>query len=239
MNVAVVEETIRRHLTSLGYICFLVCVILAGVLAATFNSPGSLWSSLVGFLAIVTGSGLIGPEFSTGTLQLIVSKPVRRPVYVVSRVIGVFVSIAITTTAGALAEIITRTLLAQALPWQRILSVWGCSLIVSLLAIAILTFLGSITRAYFNAAIYLGLQMALSMAEGIVGIARLRGRAFGDVVDRFHVDEILVSIDDAFFPGVPPVATTAWALRTTAMGFLFIALACLAFARREVPYGSE
>jgi hypothetical protein len=239
VNVAVVEETIRRHLTSLGYIFAVISVTLAGILASTFHAPASAWPSLVALLAVVTGSALIGPEFSTGTLQLIVSKPVRRPVYVVSRVTGVFVSVALAATAGALAEIITRAFLGGVLPWRRILIVWGCSLIVSLLAIAILTFLGSVTRAYFNVAIYIGLQAALSMAEVFVGMTRLRGRFLGDVLERFEVDQMLVSIDDAFFPSVPAVATSAWALRVTATALLFVALACLAFARREVPYGSD
>ena len=239
MNFAVFEETVRRHITHLGFIGFGIVVGLAGVLAATFNTPASLWPSLVSLLAVITGSGLIGPEFSTGTLQLIVSKPVRRTVYVVSRVAGVFVSIMIVALAGAFGELITRSFVGGPLPWRRIAIALASSLTVALLTISILTFLGSVTRAYFNAAIYIGMQAALSTTEAFLGVARFRGRFFGELLDRFHVDEVLISIDDAFFPAAGSAVASDAVLRLAATALVFVALACLMFARREVPYGAD
>ena len=57
MNRAVIAETIRRHVSSTGYVLFVVLVAMAGMVAATFNAPASLWPSLVTLLAIITGSG--------------------------------------------------------------------------------------------------------------------------------------------------------------------------------------
>jgi ABC-type transport system involved in multi-copper enzyme maturation permease subunit len=188
---------------------------------------------------VITGSGLIGPEFSTGTLQLIVSKPVRRAVYVVSRVAGVFTSVAVVATAGALGEIITRSFIGGPIPWQRIVVVMASSLTVALLAIATLTFLGSATRAYFNAAIYIGLQAALSMTEAFLGIARFRRGPFGDLVERFNIEEILIGLDDMFFPAAASAGTTSAVARLIATAFVFVALACVAFRKREVPYGTD
>jgi len=239
VNFAVFEETIRRHLTSLGYIAFAVFIALAGILDSTFNGPASIWPSLVTLLSIITGSALIGPEFSTGTLQLIVSKPVLRPVYVISRVAGVFVSVAIPAAAGATAELLTRMLAGRDLAWQRILIAFAGSLVVAFLAIATLTFLGSVTRAYFNVAIYVSVQAALTIIESALGIARIRAGAAGELLEQFHIGEIVVAIDDALFPSAPPFLTSRWVLQITATAVAFVALACLAFARREVPYGAD
>jgi ABC-type transport system involved in multi-copper enzyme maturation permease subunit len=239
VNLAVFEETIRRHLTSLGYIAFAIFTALAGILASTFNRPASLWPSLVTLLAIITGSALIGPEFSTGTLQLIVSKPVRRYAYVVSRVAGVFVCVALVAAAGAASEIGTRFLGGGFVPWRRIVIVFACSLVVALLAIAMLTFLGSISRAYINAGIYIGALTVLSLLEAVLGIARFRAGVAGELIDRFNVEEILVGFDDALYPSAASPSSADWALRTSIMAVVFVAIACLAFSRREVPYGAD
>lgn len=238
MNAAVIAETVRRHVTSIGYVAFAVLVALLGIIASSFNTPASLWPSWISLLAIITGAALIGPEFSIGTLQLIVSKPMRRSTYVVSRIAGVFVSIAIAAMIGASAEIVTR-MIRDALALRPVIVTLTCELLLTLLTIATLAFLGSVTRAYYNVAIYLGLQAGISMAEAFLGMLRIGESRVGALLQRYHVEEVLRAIDDAFFPGIPLHPDAGWALRIAATALVFIALACLAFQRREVPYGSE
>lgn len=240
MNASVFTETVRRHVTSIGYVAFVVLVALVGIFASSFNTPAALWPSWIMLLAIITGSALIGPEFSTGTLQLIVSKPIPRSVYVTSRVAGVFASVAIAALAGVGAESAMRLVSGRGdVPWERLGVVLGCELLASLLVIAILTFLGSITRSYFNVAIYLGFEAALSMLEVVLGALRVRDNAFTALLRRYKIEQTLMAVDEAIFASVPPHATAVWAARTAVMAAALIALACLAFQRREVPYGSE
>src|SRR5258708_13185341 len=81
---------------------------------ATFTTAASIWPALVTILSIITGAAIIGPEFSTALLQLIVSRPIRRSVYLLSRVTGVLASVAVAATVGVASEIVARLLLGSA-----------------------------------------------------------------------------------------------------------------------------
>jgi ABC-type transport system involved in multi-copper enzyme maturation permease subunit len=231
---------VRRHLLSAGYIAFLFLIATVGLFAASFNKPASMWPTLVTLLAIITGSALIGPEFSTGTLQLIVTKPIRRSVYLLSRVAGVFAALCVAAVVGLCAEGLTRLASgAEAMPWRRLGDAFGGALLASFLAIALLTLLGSVTRAYFNAAIYVTTEIALSIAESLLGVARVKG-AFGEYLGRHPgIERGLATVDDFLFAAVPQELQWLWALRVLATVGIALLLACLAFERREVPYGSE
>lgn len=240
MNAAVIAETIRRHVTNVGFIVALIFIALIGILAATFNVPGSLWPSLTGLVALITGSALIGPEFSASTLQLIVSKPIRRSVYLVSRVAGVFVCVAIAALAGFCSEIAARLLLTGgAIPWLRIGFALAMVLTTSLMTISLLTFLGSVTRSYFNIAIYLGVEIAFSAAQALLGALRVRGAAGALLRQYPQIERSLMIVDDTLYPDAPPFISGAWFARVVFTALIAIALACLAFERREVPYGAD
>lgn len=236
MNTVAFAETVRRHLTSIWYIAFLIFIALIGILVATFNTPGALWPSLITALSIIMGATIAGPEFTTGTLQLIVTKPVARHAYLLGRVAGVWAVAGLAAAAALFAEIFTRLITAAPLPLPRLIEIFTSELIVALLAISFLAALGSMTVSYFNAAIYVGLQLAFSVAESIVGAMRIRSPF---IEAHPEILEVLVTIDNALFPSVPPELNVAWLLRSGSLVVVALALACLAFQRREVPYGSE
>lgn len=240
MSATVIAETVRRHLYSFGYVGFLMFLALIGFFASGFAAPASMWPSLVALLAIITGSALIGPEFSTGSLQLIVSKPIRRSTYLLSRVTGVFLSVAIAATVGLGAEAGGRLLRGGALPWSRLAEVAAGALAASLLVIAMLTLLGSVTRAYYNIAIYLACEAMLGATQAILGTSRIRGVGFGAYLERHpEIERGLMTIDDVLFASVPAEVTTRWLVRIAVTVAIALTIACLAFERREVPYGAD
>lgn len=237
----VIEETVRRHLVRPGYVVFLILLAMVGMFAATFNTPGQMWPWLVTILAIVTGSAIVGPEFSTGTLQLIVSRPIARSAYLLARVAGVFASVILAALIGFIAECVPRLLLGgTALPWQRILEALAGALLVSFLSIALLTLLGSLTRSWFNVALYLGAQAALAAAETIAGLLRVKASFEGGFLDRHPgIERGLTGLNDLLFPAIPAELHGGWIVRLLATAIVALTLACLAFGRREVPYGPE
>ncbi len=240
MNAAVVMETMRRHFTSIGFITYLILIAMTGLFVATFNTPASIWPGLVAILSIITGAAIIGPEFSTARLQLIVSRPIRRSVYLLSRVTGVLASVAVAATVGVTSEIVARLLLGSAVPWLPLATVYASSLLVSLLAISLLTMLGSLTTAYFNVAIYAGVQVALSAVETLLGLLRTRPNSLSEFLHSHQqLENGLIALDDLLFPAPPPHPDTAWLLRVAATAAAALVLACIAFERREVPYGGE
>lgn len=240
MNGTVVAETMRRHFSSIGFIAYVILLGLIGLFASGFATPGSMWPSLVALLSIITGSAIVGPELSTGALQLIVSKPIRRSVYLLSRVAGVFACVAIAAVVGLAAETAGRLLRGDVpLPWPRMTSMFGGALAASLLVIAMLTFLGSLTRSYFNAAIYLGTEAAMSAVQAVLGMLRIRGEGFGAYLAQHRgVERGLAGVDDVLFASVREL-TVPWLLRVAVTVAVALALACAAFERREVPYGAD
>ena len=103
-----------------------------------------------------------------------------------------------------------------------------------------LTFLGSLTRAYWNAAIYVGTEAALGTVEAILGSLRMRPSTIGELLESHPgIERGLATIDDILFTSAPEQLTGQWLARVLVTATIALALACLAFERREVPYGSD
>ncbi|HYI09404.1 MAG TPA: ABC transporter permease subunit [Thermoanaerobaculia bacterium] len=229
MNAVVIRETFRRHVTHAGYISVLVLIAILGIVSAQSIRPATFWPGLVTLLAVVTGCGIIGPEFSSGTLQLILVKPVNRSSYLLSRVTGVLLVIWLAALTGCAAETLAR-LFNKSL----VLESMGIGLVnvmaETLLIVSLLTLLGSITRAYFNVAIFYGLQIALAVGAAVLRMSR--------EVPAF-VLEALAAIDRNLFPDVPPLPNPGLLLLLLSNAAVALLLACLAFNQREVPYGAD
>ncbi len=226
MSGVVIAETIRRHVTSGWFAVYLA--LLAVVAMGIANMQGSrAWPALIGLLAIVAGAGVIGPEFSSGTLQLILVKPVNRAVYLVSRVAGVLAVVWLSAVAGAVFEIL-GSLLEHTPDLQQI----GVTLLNTcgdtLLIVALLALFGSFTRAHFNIVVYFGMQLvpAVLLAAG--------QRRFPAAVMR-----AISAFRQNVFPDAPPRFDRDFLLLVACNAAVALVLACLFFRNREVPYGAD
>jgi ABC-type transport system involved in multi-copper enzyme maturation permease subunit len=236
----VVAETVRRHFTSIAYCSFLAFLIIVSLGVSRFNHPAAAWPSLVALLAIVVGCKPIGPEFSSGTLQLILVKPVKRWVYLLSRVAGVVSVVWIAAGIAGTCELVGR------LAWGEVLAPDAIgAAIVNCFADAILTasllvLLGSLTRAYFNVAIYLGVELAFNAGQPILGMIRQSDTALGRVLTTHPVIELtLARIDASLFPDFPPGLDGRWLTLVLGEAAVALVLAAIAFQRRDVPYGAD
>lgn len=226
LSGVVVEETIRRHITHIGYVTYVAFLAIVGLGVSRFDSPGAAWPSLVGLLAIITGSGPIGPEFSSGTLQLILVKPIRRATYLLSRVLGVVIVIWIAAIVAFLVEVVGR-LVRGDVPLASMATTLLHTISMAVLTVTLLTLFGSLTRAYLNAAIYLVSSILLGMLPPMIG-------------NRYpSIARTLAFIDQNLFPSPPPALNGKWLLLVFSNALIALVLACLAFRRREVPYGAD
>ncbi len=240
IHPVVVAETLRRHLTSIGYWSYLAFLAIVSFGVSRFQQPGAGWPSLIALLAIITGCGPIGPEFSSGTLQLILVKPVRRWVYLVSRVAGVLCAVWIAAAIAAACELTGRLLWSDVVAPERIgLAFLNC-LADSTLTASLLVLLGSLTRAYFNVAIYLFTQFALSAGQSVLGFIRMSGTAFGRfLAGHPGIEQTIAGIDRSLFPDFPPSFDPRWLFVVLAEAAVALVLASITFGRREVPYGAD
>ena len=227
MSGVVIGETVRRLFTSLGYIAFVLLLVIVSFGVARFDQPGAAWPSLMVLLAVIAGCTPIGPEFSTGTLQLVLVKPINRAVYLVSRVVGVILSVWLATFIAFACEVLGRTIRGN-VPWSHLGTVLVNTLTDVVLIVALLTLFGSLMRAYFNVAIYFGLQMFLAI---MIGLGQRKWPGW--------LVKAVVAIERNLFPNAPPELDAKWLLLVWSNAAIAIVLACLAFRRREVPYGAD
>lgn len=241
MNRAVIAETVRRHVTHVGYLAFLALLIVVALVVSVFDRPAAAWPSLVTLLALIAGCGVIGPEFSSGTLQLVLVKPVNRAVYLLSRVAGVVLVVWLATIVAAVCELAGRAIWGDTgLQARAIGSALLNSATDTILAVALLALLGSVTRAYFNIAVYVVLMIGLNVSFGVFAFVRQTGSAVGRWLNEHAaIERGLQVIDRNLFPELPPRLDAAWTLMVLSNAAIALLLACLAFRRREVPYGAD
>lgn len=244
MNGVVIAESLRRHFTSLFVVPYVLILAMVGLAASRANTPASAWPSMSILLAIILGSRLIGPEFSSGTLQLILVKPVKRSTYVVSRVAGVLLVVTIAIAVAALAEVAGRMIWENGRGLQTIGHAVLASILRAALICALLALLGSLTRAYFNAALYFTLLLGIEMMIGLISIVRgSNGGFFGflaDVVAQYPgIGKGLHWLSQNLFPDAPRLLNSGWVLMVASNAALALLLACLRFRTREVPYGAD
>ena len=239
MNGVVIAETMRRCMTvALGG--FLALLVIVALSSSAFDRPAAAWPTLVTLLAFILGSIPIGPEFSAGTLQLILTKPVNRSVYLVSRVAGV---VAVVWGAAVLAfcvELIGRAIWNDVLRFDLVFAGLVNSFAKTTLICCLLVFFGSFTRAYFNVAIYFVLMIGLSVSEAGVALTRgSRGRIGAWLRQNDSIDRAINAVQANLFPDAPPFFDRSWLLVVLSNAAIAIVLACFIFRRREVPYGAD
>lgn len=241
MNRTVIADTLRRHLGSPAFVIFVVFVSMIAISIAAFARSTPEWQPVLAILFIVVGCQLIGPEFSSGTLQLILVKPINRSTYLLSRVAGavlaLWIAVWVPFAVGWGTQWWTSQLDVQwAAPVNSSLDAF---LICSLMAL-----LGSFTRSYQNVAIYFGFQIFLSALQGAVraftagGIERLQGLT--DFL-RAHpgIGRGLNVVMQNLFPGAGPAWSRDYAIMVVTNATIALVLACLIFRIREVPYGAD
>jgi len=242
MSRVVIVETLRRHMSNVIVVAFVMLLMMLGLVSSRLE--GMIWPPFVTLLAIVTGGALIGPEFSTGTLQLILVKPINRSVYLVSRFAGVvlFIAIAVTLTFGA--EAIGRLI------WRDGEGIKTAAIALvnvtseSALICALLAFFGSFLRAYFNIALYWLINVILSIVRSLFNASRMARDGFlgwvHEMTYRFPIiEQTLDFIEKNLLPDVPPKLDRDWLLLVWSNAAIAIVLACLIFRKREVPYGAD
>ena len=242
MSGVVVLETLRRQASNLLAVVYVAFLMILGLASSRLEAP--LWATFLTLLAIVTGAGLIGPEFSSGTLQLILVKPINRSVYLVSRFAGVVLFLAIAATLAFSCEAIGRLVWggADRIKDSAIMllnAVSDAALICALMAL-----FGSFLRAYFNVALYWVIQILLGLIESLFKLASMAKDGFlawlnDTITSHPIIPDSLAWLQRNLYPDAPQKLDRDWLLMVWSNVAIAIVLACFIFRRREVPYGAD
>jgi ABC-type transport system involved in multi-copper enzyme maturation permease subunit len=244
VSLVVISETLRRHFAHLGYISALLILIVIVALTAAIGAPQAPYE-MISLFAMIAGCQLIGPEFSSGTLQLILSKPVGRSSYLLSRVAGVTLAIWVAVVVMFGSDVVGRLIAGKPISWRVALAAAMVSALKVLFVCSLLAFLGSFSRSYVNIGIYIAAQILMPMLSGILGM--MRGAASGEmaVIGAFlrkHPGflEGLATINTNLFPDAPMIPFDRnWIVMVICNASVALLLACVIFSRREVPYGAD
>jgi ABC-type transport system involved in multi-copper enzyme maturation permease subunit len=245
MSRVVFLETLRRHFTSPTYLVFVGVITVVSSIAGATNSGAGMWQAFWSLLTIGIGAQLIGPEFSSGTLQLIMSKPVNRSAYLLSRWAGVVVAAWVAIAIPFVFDLGGRFLIYSGPPeWQPMVNSTGGEALHAVLSCALLALFGSISRSYFNVAIYFVLNIGLSLITGALrAVAGGIGQSFVWLTHLLQEHPAIIrgveTIHDNIYPDVPPRMENGWVILVLSNAAIVLLLACLMFRRREVPYGAD
>jgi ABC-type transport system involved in multi-copper enzyme maturation permease subunit len=245
VSFVVMTETLRRHFAHLGYVAALLVLIVIVVTMAAVGAPSQAPYEMISLFTLIAGCQLIGPEFSKGTLQLILSKPVGRSSYVVGRVVGVVLAIWVAVIVIFASDVVGRLITGTPITWRAALATTLVAALRVLLVCSLLAFFGSFSRSFVNVGIYIGGQILLSMIFGLLTMMKnaVTGEmgAIGAFL-RAHpgVLQSFAAIRSNVFPDDPVVPFDRnWILMMLCNASVALLLACVIFSRREVPYGAD
>lgn len=235
MNLALVLALWRQRLTSPIRMVLLGAMTGFPLLGVAFVQGARL--SILGDSqgpVLVLGAGMIGQDISSGVLQLLFARPVRRPDYVVSR----WLAVAIAATAVAVLQLVIALPLMAARgitpSAQEILIYASGRVFESFGLAAVLALLSSLIPAVGDLALYL----LFTMSAGVFQMAgRMKGWAWADRLGAEVLASLLPTIDMSrlilaspmpWYPIVSYVSTVV----------LCLALAIVAVNRKELSYAS-
>jgi ABC-type transport system involved in multi-copper enzyme maturation permease subunit len=244
VNRVVVMETLRRHAVSPGYVIYVVLTAIVAAGSAMSASNSQSWQGMTTLLILILASQLIGPEFSSGTLQLVIAKPVNRSAYLLSRVAGVVAAGWVALWVPFAIYVIVRLLARGVLDWRGLFAPAVHRTAGMLLIGALLALFGSFTRAYFNIAIYVALSIGLSAFLGFLGLLGSGREMFGAigrlVAENPWIAAGVRAVDTNLFPDPPGGSfDRLWLAMVLSNALVALSAACVLFNRREVPYGAD
>ncbi|HSY49438.1 MAG TPA: ABC transporter permease [Thermoanaerobaculia bacterium] len=245
MSLVVIAETLRRHLAHLGYIAALLMLIIIVVTMSAIGAPSQAPYEMISLFALIAGCQLIGPEFSSGTLQLILSKPIGRSTYLVSRVAGVALAIWVAIAVMFTSDVVGRLIADTPIVWRTAAAAALVSALKVLFVCSLMAFLGSFSRSYVNVGIYIGAQILMPMVFGLLSMMKNAVSGEMGAIGAFlrahpSVIDAMGTVNKNLFPDAPFVPFDRnWIIMLLSNASVALLLACVIFSRREVPYGAD
>ena len=235
------RRLLRQRLGSIGIVIALSLLGLLSVLQiATGGGETALESG--GFLALlILAAGSVSRDISSGALQMILARPIRRVEYLFGRYCGILIAYTLyVIAAGVLALALTplirrllgRTVALSAAGLAR--GVAGAFLSAALL-VAVLLFFSTFLRGYGDVLAYFLWTLLIGLPENLAGplgkpwLSRLGSLARDNLLPRVSWGDVLRGQDVFSSP------VGAYVLAVTG----YLALAALIFSRREFSYGQD
>jgi ABC-type transport system involved in multi-copper enzyme maturation permease subunit len=235
VNATLIVTLWRQRLTSpvrMAVVGMLSAVPMLGIAFMPGAGLGLLGNAQG--LVLALGAGLIGQDVSSGVLQLLCARPVRRPEYVVSRWLGVALAgilVSLLQLGIATALLSARGMAPTA---QQVLLFAGSRTIECLGLAAVLTLCSSLIGGVGDLALYLLGNLGVTILQGVSQwrqwhwLERLAAEILASLTPTIDLQRLLAASPMPWFPIVSFVSTVT----------LCLAVAIVVVNRRELSYAS-
>ena len=239
-----VRRFLRQKLGSVGVVIALSVLSLLTAFQVIVTGSGHPLES-GGFVALlILAAASVSKDSSSGALQMILARPIRRVEYLFGRYCGILLGYSIYLAVTAAVALTLSPLLdavlgrggsAGALAFGDVARSAAGALLSAALLAAVLLFFSTFLRGYGDILAYFLLSILLGAPDALAGALRkpwllkLGAIARENVLPHVDWDEVLLG------RGVLSAATGQYALALTG----YLALAAWVFSRREFSYGQD
>jgi len=223
---------LRQKFGSPGLVAALGVLALIGTLGLARRGANGF--SIANWAIFVLAAGSVSRDVSSGALQMILSRPIRRTQYLFGRYVGILVAFALflaftSLLAFVVVQLAARGAAAEVSP-ARLARSTGETFLSGAFPAAILLFFSTFLPGIADLLGLLILYMLLNLpAASGSALARAAEAARENILPDVSWSEALTS------RGAALAAAGRWVFALT----VYLALATVVFSRRELPYGND
>jgi hypothetical protein len=231
--IEMIRRFLRQKSRSAGTL--VVAALFAAASAFTIAASGGqagAWGGAGYLVLLVLGAASVSRDASSGALQMILVRPIRRTDYLFGRYLGILFAFAAFLVACALLAVVVKAAVkppGPPLEPARMLANLGYGTLWAAQMAAMLVFFSTFLPGYGDVIAVAGLELLLSLQTNVAWFQKAV-----DVGRR----QVLPTVNwERAFQG--EAAALAGAGRGVLAATLFLAAAAVIFARREFAYGQD
>ena len=238
-----IRRYLRQKFGSIGIVIALAVFALMGAAQTAATGRAESLESGGFFALLVLAAASVSKDLSSGALQMILARPIRRVDYLFGRYCGILLGYAAYLAATAGLALLLSPLLAKLLGAENVgklsagelvLGAAG-SILSSALFAAVLLFFSTFLRGYGDVLAYFLLSLLLAAPGAVAGplkmpwLSKVGTIARENILPRVSWDDVLRGRD------ILAPATGAFLLGVT----VYLTFAAWIFSRREFTYGQD
>jgi ABC-type Na+ efflux pump permease subunit len=230
--IEMARRLIRQKFGSRGLVAALAVLALVETFGLAHRA-GPSGFTIANWAIFVLAAGSVSRDVSSGALQMILSRPIRRTEYLFGRYAGILVAFALFLAGTSLVAFVVVNLAAPAAAVEvapaRLATLAGDTFLSGAFTAAILLFFSTFLPGIADLLGLLILYIVLHLPVGAGTVNRVIEAARDNLVPNVPWNEVRAG------QGAALAVAGRWVFALT----VYLALAAVVFSRRELPYGND
>jgi hypothetical protein len=230
--IEMARRLIRQKFGSRGLVAALAVLALVETFGLAHRA-GPAGFTIANWAIFVLAAGSVSRDVSSGALQMILSRPIRRTQYLFGRYAGILAAFALFLAGTSLVAFVVVNLAAPAAAAEvapaRLATLAGETFLSGAFTAAILLFFSTFLPGIADLLGLLILYIVLHLPVGAGTVNRVIEAARDNLVPNVPWNEVRAG------QGAALAVAGRWVFALT----VYLALAAVVFSRRELPYGND